>query len=564
MTARAPRWLLAGSFLLFAAWSLIVPINEAPDEPAHWQYARYLHDHWQLPRYAPGFEEANSPPLAYAIFAPLASDASTPDMVLTHQRSGDVVSLAEPRRFLNMGEDYGRYWPQRGARLVACAISAITVVLVWYAGAAAAGPQVGLGAALLVALLPMFAFRAGHVSNDALVGCWTAAATWGLVRLLREPFSWRGAGLTSAAVGLAYMSKISAIALLPPLALALLLAEPAASWRVRLSRLGALAVAAAIVAPWTIRNVAIYGDPFASQAMRHAVAHIITDRSLFSSYFVDPFPRELAVSFVGNFGWGNLRLPYVAYAAYLALFVIGLGGATAATLRRQLDWRLAGVLAVAGCAALAIVVRINLQFSQPQGRYLLPGLPAFAILVAMGLQALPAPFARLASPRLLGLLLAAGNAGALLLVVRPAYHPAPTRTLSTGERVMLPSALYGLAVLDPGDSRFVVTDATPHWLTRVEAEAAAFSAFEVTLTAVATPREQRACIHFASSGRGVADNPTLCSNWLADGLPHGIRIPVRGQPGWTNQVSHLWLNPFEAGVVPPGTEVRTANPRLVP
>ena len=70
-------------------------------------------------------------------------------------------------------------------------------------------------------LLPMFAFRAGHVSNDALVACCAAAATLGFVRLLREPFAWRVAWWTSAAVGLAYLSKISAIALVPPFALAL-------------------------------------------------------------------------------------------------------------------------------------------------------------------------------------------------------------------------------------------------------------------------------------------------------------------------------------------------------
>ena len=54
MSQATPRLLLAAAFVLFAAWSLVVPINEAPDEPAHWQYARYLHDHWRLPHYAPG------------------------------------------------------------------------------------------------------------------------------------------------------------------------------------------------------------------------------------------------------------------------------------------------------------------------------------------------------------------------------------------------------------------------------------------------------------------------------------------------------------------------------
>ena len=423
MTARVPRWLLAASFLLFATWSLVVPINEAPDEPSHWQYARYLHDHWRLPRYQAGFEEANSPPLAYAVFAPLAADASTPEIVMARRPDGSFVSLAAPRVFMNTGEDHLRYWPQRSARLVACAISTATVLFVWRAGLAAAGPTVGLLAALVVALLPMFAFRAGHVSNDALLGCWAAAATWGMVRLLREPFSWRVASLTSAAVGLAYMSKISAIALVPPFALALVLAEPAAQWRVRALRLSALAVAAAIIAPWTVRNLVLYGDFFASEAMRTAVAHIITDRPLLSRYFIDDFPRILTKSFIGVFGWANVLLPRLAYGPYVALFGVGLAGAAVATLRGRLHWRIAVVLAVACLGALAVVVRINLQFTQPQGRYLLPGLPAFAVLLALGLQALPTAVARRFSPGVLGSLLAAANVATLLFVVWPAYYP---------------------------------------------------------------------------------------------------------------------------------------------
>jgi hypothetical protein len=554
----------AGCFLLFAAWSLVVPIYEAPDEPAHWQYARYLHDHWQLPPYEPGFEEANSPPLAYLIFAPFAVEASSPDLVRVRSRDGDTVSLAEPRLFMNTGEDYGRYWPQRAARLLACVISTFTVAFVWHAGLAAGGRTVALFAALVVGLLPMFAFRAGHVSNDPLAGCFAAAATWGMIRLLREPFSWRIACLTSAAVGLAYMTKISAIALVPPVALAIVLAEPAPTLRTRAVRLTALAVAAAIVAPWTVRNVLLYGDPFASEAMRTAVAHIITDRPLFSAYFVDVFPRMLIKSFIGIFGWANLVLPPIAYRPYVVLFAAGLAGAAVATLRRRLDWRLVAVLAAACLAALAIVVRINLQFTQPQGRYLMPGLPAFAVLLALGLRSLPAALARLASPAVLGPCLAAANLAALAFVVRPAYHPAPTRTLPSGVRVMIPTFLNDLAVVDSGTPAFVVTGPTPEWMTRIEARADAFSAFEVELSGAATPREQRACIYYASTGRGMHENPALCAGWLADGRPHTVRIPVRGRPGWAQEVTHLRLNPFDAGTGRPGVEVRTRHPRLVP
>ena len=328
-------------------------------------------------------------------------------------------------------------------------------------------------------------------------------------------------------------------------------------------RLGALALAGAIVAPWSIRNVVLYGDPFASEAMRHAVAHLITDRSLFSTYFIDDFPRILAKSFIGIFGWANLLMPPPIYKVYAALFVIGFGGAALALWRRRLDWRLAAMLAVAGLSALAIVVRINLQFTQPQGRYLLPGLPAFAVLLALGLRALPPAMVRLASPVAVGIALLAGNLYALGGVVLPAYHPAPTRTLDSGVRVMMPTFLAELAVLD-GDSHWIVTGTSPAWMTPIDAAAAPFATFEVELTATTTPATQRACVYFASTTRAMHLNAPVCVDWLADGRPHVVRVPLRGQLGWTGDISHIRLNPFTAGTGVAGTEVWTRAPRLLP
>jgi hypothetical protein len=46
--ATPPRLALRSLFVamvaLLTAWALAVPVFETPDEPAHWQYARYLHD----------------------------------------------------------------------------------------------------------------------------------------------------------------------------------------------------------------------------------------------------------------------------------------------------------------------------------------------------------------------------------------------------------------------------------------------------------------------------------------------------------------------------------------
>jgi len=561
--ARFPRGLAAAILALYAAWALIVPVFEAPDEPAHWQYARYLHDHWALPRYVAGFEEANSPPLAYVLFAPFAREAGSPDMVMGVAPGGNLTSLAPPRVFLNTDRDWERYWPIRLARLLSVVLSLGTVLLTWRAGLAARDARTGLIAAMVVAFLPQFAFRAGHVSNDALVTCAAAAVTWGMVRLVREPFAWRVAWATSAALGAAYLSKISAIALVPPVALALVLAQPAPAWIVRAWRLSALALAAAIVAPWSIRNVVLYGDPFASGAMHQAVAHLITERSLFSSYFLADFPRTLAYTFVGTFGWLSLQLPRWLGRMYLAFFVLAGAGLAADVVRRRVEWRLAAVLALACLGALAVVVRINVQFTQAQGRYLFAALPAFGILVALGVQALGPAVSRAVSPLRLGLVLGVANAAILLAIVLPAYYPAPARTLASGERRIVPVLFTDLAVADT-DGGFVVTGPNPSWLARADVASDAFEAFSVELTGSATPAAQRACLRLTSDTRGLGATTPVCFDWTADGVPRTVRIELRGHADWAGRIQHLRLDPFSEGTGPEGTPVRTREPRLVP
>ena len=66
------------AFAFCVAWSFAVPVFESPDEPYHWQYARFLHDQRRLPYYDPTFVEANSPPLYYALIAVVARPTELP------------------------------------------------------------------------------------------------------------------------------------------------------------------------------------------------------------------------------------------------------------------------------------------------------------------------------------------------------------------------------------------------------------------------------------------------------------------------------------------------------
>ncbi|HEY8550540.1 MAG TPA: glycosyltransferase family 39 protein, partial [Vicinamibacterales bacterium] len=540
-TTPALALLLAAGGLLLAAWSLVVPIFEAPDEPAHWQYARYLHDHASLPLYAPGFEEANSPPLYYLLIAPLARETASPSMVLVRNPDGPLHSLAPPRVFLNSDRDFGRYLPIRAARLLSAALSLLTVWICYRVGRAATGRHgTGLLTAMAVLLLPQFSFRGSHVSNDVLVTLFGAATTLGVV-LLVERFTWSRALWTAVALAGAYLSKISAIALALPVAFALATGQ-GVPWRTRAIRLGALGLTLLLVLPWSIRNVVLYGDPFASGAMRTVVAHIINDRPLLSRYFVTEFPLLLYRSFFGAFGWANLPLPVWAYVFFGALTIAAVAGLVAGLRRRSIDRRLAATLVLTGLATLAVVVHINRSFTQPQGRYLFPALPAIALLAALGLEQIRIRQATLFTPVRLALLLGALNLFALLGIVWPAYYPALDRELPGGDRQIFPAQAHDLA-LTP--ERSLVATGKDTWLLApVDLPAEQYRRVLLEIRGRATPAAQRGCLRFATLERELNDNPRTCFDWQADGTPRRIEVPLGAHAEWRGTITHILLRPF--------------------
>lgn len=426
--------LLSLSLALLIAWSLAIPIFEAPDEPLHWQYARHLHHTRRLPVYEPGFGEANSPPLYYLLIAPLAGTREQPP-AFTPTRPGDnpaplitpdgIVHPRGLRVYEHRQSDFGRYGPIRLARLLTALISLLAVFLCYQAGREASGREsTGLLAAAFIAFLPQFTFRGGNVSNDALVTTLCALSLFLLLRLLRRGFTWRLGFGAAAAIAAAFLSKISAIFLGAPFVLALLAQK--APLRKRLLWVGVLVgVAVLIVLPWALRNQVLYGDPFASRVMREAVPSLVDPKPLTSPFFRRVFFAQTYRSFVGVFGWMSLPMAEWVYEGYRQVFWLALAGLVVRVLRRAAAPSAPVLLALLLFPLLnfLIVVYINLTFTQPQGRYLFPSLPAIAVLTALGLEGVPFWSSRLSA--VLVALLALANVCVLTGTVIPAYWPAP-------------------------------------------------------------------------------------------------------------------------------------------
>jgi hypothetical protein len=260
---------------------------------------------------------------------------------------------------------------------------------------------------------------------------------------------------------------------------------------------------------------------------------LVVERSFLSDYWVTRFPREVFKTFVGYFGHATVKLPRLAYVAWLAFFAVAAAG-----LVRQgaMSKRLALILLTAIAGALVILVRINLQFDQPQGRYLFPALPAIALMIAIGLESWRVP------ARPAAVTLAVVNVLILVFVVMPAYPP---------NVPVISKALIGVDV----------HHANGDWIgdVRIEADDARFLIFDLEAPPQASEAPESREVLGAVVVTVDAREITLPFSWLNDGqrrtiyltlLPHapsgGAVSGIRIRPGGNGTIRQLRI----AGSIP--------------
>ena len=417
--------LVSAALLFLVAWAFAVPIFEAPDEPHHWMNARYLHDRWRLPPYNKWFAEGGQAPLYYLLVAPLAVKSDFPPRdVQQVDPQGRVESSCPPRLYQNCTKDLARFWPIRTVRLLTVLFSVLAVWFAFLAAAEATGSiWTGLLAGGLMAFLPEFTFRGMNVSNDAMVALTSAAGTYGIVRLLRRGFAWPAAWAAALAAALAFLSKLNGLAIAIVLAAVIVLMS--APWRVRLQRLAVVPAAFVIALPWLIHNQILYGDALAGKAIATVLPVLVERKSIADPYFMKAFPVTVGHSFVAVFGWMNLAAPTAIYTTFQWLGIVaGVGLLWQLVRCRKHTGAVIAALAGIVMLSIALLVQLNLTFSQPQGRLLFPALPAVAVLAALGLEALPLWNRWLTCATVLAA--AALNVFILAKVIVPAYWvPAP-------------------------------------------------------------------------------------------------------------------------------------------
>jgi len=421
-----------GILALFVAlgvtYSIIVPIFEAQDEMYHYPFVAHLAQGGGLPVQRAGQQtlwqqEGSQPPLYYALAAALThwldvSDLPAIHRVNPHARVG--IPLAHDNKNIIVHTDREAF-PWRGAVLGVhltrffSLVLAVGTLLCTYALGRAVFPadgRIAVTALALNAFIPMFVFISASVNNDNLVIFLSSLTLVLLVRLIQRGATIRSLLLTGVIIGLACLTKLSALGLIPLAGLALGLsrrnhgpvaqaADLLAAGRTQAGGLRysfirrwvvhyviLLLPVIAIAGWWYVRNVLLYGDPTGLNAMLDIVGRRPTRPSLLD--LLAEF-EGLRINFWGLFGVVNVLLrPAWLYRVFDALTLVAMLGVPAWAWRRwragrPIPWRELGLLSAWMLIEFVALMRWTSETFASQGRLFFPAISPIALFLALGL-----------------------------------------------------------------------------------------------------------------------------------------------------------------------------------
>ncbi len=334
--------------ILGMAYTLIVPLGEAPDEVDHFLYVRYLVEQRAFPVMQPVAEdnatmEANQPPLFYllntAVTAPFPQTAS-PDLPLNAcytfaPGQGRAHFYLHDRLEQNVLSP--AYLAFRAARLLSVVMGAVTVALAYLLARqmAPARPAVWLLAAGLLAFNPQFLFITASVNNDVLMALLGAAIVATAVAAATQGGYGRFA-LLGILIGLGLLTKVALLAFWPLAFLAVIghrlsvigkPPSPLHNSKFIIHNFLLVTLLPLLIAGWWYgRAYTLYGDPLAWDVHLQAKGSEVLRTTPFALADLWDFARIHFQSYWGWFGWLKLPLPGWVYRVMGVVVAAGVVG----------------------------------------------------------------------------------------------------------------------------------------------------------------------------------------------------------------------------------------------
>ncbi|HZV73086.1 MAG TPA: DUF2142 domain-containing protein [Conexibacter sp.] len=429
--------IMAVAVLNAAAWSFITPAFQVPDEAAHVAYVQSIGETGNPPTAPPSLtispEQATA--MADTMFGKVGAATYGTSVWLPSQQRRLVADLRRPlsrRETIRSGEaepEPPLYYaleaiPYRAAtratlldrimlmRLLSALLAGFTALFsyLFVRECLPARPWAWTVGGLGVALTPMLGSISGGINPDALLFALTAALFLCIARAWRRGVTLRSALGVGALIAAGMLTKVNFYGVVPGALLGLALAARRtglAQERRVVHLVGAAVVlAATLFAVGAAFDVLAWHRPFlaarpvAPESRVSLWSHLGYVWQVFlprlpfqpQTSLTEPGYIQLFQTFVGAFGQLVVWFPRSVYrAAAVGLLLAGLLAVSMVMAdRRELRWRrgeLLGYAAMAGGLLLLVGLSADLRrnlIGIVQGRYLLPLLPLFGLLLALG------------------------------------------------------------------------------------------------------------------------------------------------------------------------------------
>ncbi|MCS7286326.1 MAG: glycosyltransferase family 39 protein [Anaerolineae bacterium] len=377
-------------------FAVIFPLGEAPDEPGHFTYVRYVALEQKLPVLKPKYEEnetvaAHHPPAYYVLVAALTSPFIDGNLRLYRNPLFDWGWKAT--HFIK-GPEHS--FPWRGdhlawhvARFISLALGLVSLRIIYLAGRRLLGSEwAAVACVAYVGLNPQFIYLHSYVTNDVLATLAGTLLVFSALNFYHRP-TVINALFSAIAISLAVLAKLTAVAMLPALILAFILSWRRLSARSRMQILAILiSVPALLSGWWFVRNLKLYGDLTGLNMLRVTLARNYYESPLGISELIRllrPMFEQTFKSSWGYFGW--LTLPMLDWI-FLAIFIAHVVAAAGIIMKLKglLNKPEAWIIGLSWAGLLVSFLNYNriANSSGWQGRFLFPAVSVVAVAFIAG------------------------------------------------------------------------------------------------------------------------------------------------------------------------------------
>ena len=395
--------IVAVYLVLAVMFAIETPAWQAPDEPAHYNYIKFIATRGELPELVPGDYAADYLEEIKARRFPASMSVDT-IRYESHQPPAYYV-LAAPVYLLTQSSQL--LSPLIALRLFSVALGAASLLAAYLVARAVfpGDPVLVLGTVAFAATLPMHVAITGAVNSDVLAELLLNLAIWRVVSMRRGWTLWRTACL-SVLLGLAFLTKMQSYVAFgvagATLAYDCRKEQPSGRRVIWLTKRGVilLGVPLLMALPWLTRNIRLYGwtDPLG--LARHG--QVVTGQLTTMQYvrnsgllaFLSGLGQTTFRSFWGQFGWMGVPLDRRIYLVLGLLCGLAVLGAIIALARRsskgptlaKLTQRNGLILVLWGLFTVLGYLWWNTKYLQHQGRYLFPALVPWGLVFTIGLR----------------------------------------------------------------------------------------------------------------------------------------------------------------------------------